>query len=211
MKSFRFVPEGRGGTFTWNPASDKPNEQTEYIGTDGTETCVSVYFPVDEDRCFFAHIFVVLRSIEGEASFATAPAKGFEIEQSTKTALVSESVDQSWKYSKGQMRKRLIMVCPHEYDVSGENKQTGYYVVKALHDFLGFPDGEELRAESDSRGFIASIRDGLVEYIAHDATKHSDVAPSTVSRWKEAEEPKGNMGAWSSGPRVGTWADVVEE
>jgi len=68
LAKFRHVPEGYGGVLSFHPPgqSSKPKRSArydkvdlnsiQYVGTTGIRTCVGVYFAIDDERCFFAHI-----------------------------------------------------------------------------------------------------------------------------------------------------------
>ena len=48
---FRHIKEGEGGTLPITGDTIKPRVGTFYL-----MTCVGVYFRIDKDRCFFAHV-----------------------------------------------------------------------------------------------------------------------------------------------------------
>ena len=66
-KPFAFVQEGAGGTFAFSNAQSAGSGATDaiavtedYIGTRGIATCVGVYFRINVDRFFFAHIHKIV-------------------------------------------------------------------------------------------------------------------------------------------------------
>lgn len=49
--AYRHVDEGHGNTYTFGDSNS-----ITHIGTTGLIICVGAYLPIDDNRCFFAHI-----------------------------------------------------------------------------------------------------------------------------------------------------------
>ena len=77
---FRNIKEGEGGTLPITGDNIKPRVGTFYL-----MTCVGVYFRVDKDRCFFAHIDA--RSAEFEKYAMVTKKAGEEIARLVKCRL----------------------------------------------------------------------------------------------------------------------------
>jgi hypothetical protein len=59
-RSYRHIEEDDGGTYYFSPST------LSHIGTNGLYTCLGVYFAINHESCFFAHINVDLLSNNGE-------------------------------------------------------------------------------------------------------------------------------------------------
>ena len=77
---FRCIKEGEGGTLPITGDNIKPR-----VGTFFLMTCVGVYFRIDKERCFFAHIDA--RSAEFEDHAMVTKRAGWDLAMQVKCRL----------------------------------------------------------------------------------------------------------------------------
>ena len=85
-----------------------------YIGTLGLESCVVVYFRVDEQRCFFAHINAFLsRQCKDETDREIlTDGEGEAVKRATRRKLEVEAEDESWNLDSELALRSIFIVCP---------------------------------------------------------------------------------------------------
>lgn len=128
MEQFRCVKEGTGGTLQIF------STQRPWIGTYGCNTCVGVYFIVDSQRCFFAHI-LGLSAVTSKWHYVTAEA-GKKVRDQTINLLKEFAREDDWDWKSDKFGKGLELVCPQRENSSKQYKTTGWYVMQAIHDFF---------------------------------------------------------------------------
>ena len=116
----RFINEGNGGTFTFTTMSGEDESintdvnAIHRIGTWGCLTCVGVYFAVDDNRCFLAHINALREFGEHRDSRACTPAEGDRLKQKILEKLYKEAQDQDWRADDPRIRETIVIACPKQ-------------------------------------------------------------------------------------------------
>lgn len=161
--SFLNVSPGVGGTFSFqslpqvSPNASKPTiEPTKHIGTTSCRTCVGVYFKLDPDRFFIAHIHVSLFVDKSRAFWNDIlPEEGEDLKQEVIRAMRINAEAEDWDPESllPDIEKSLVMVCP-SLVVYSQLKTTGWYVTKAIQECLGVRDFE---VDTGSQGFVVGL------------------------------------------------------
>ena len=189
----RIVGEGRGGTFTFDANSEYEIERVQHIGVEGLYTCIGVYWPVDDRRCFCAHVNI--QFIYDGADYKLHPNVQLEsevawIKDQVKSLLEEERVRSGWGDIPEAYRKQAILMCPDlgsNREVKGI-KSVGLCVVEALKEWLDLPDLEIDKANAAS---VVKHGAGVVESLAYSPDK----AP-TWDDWTRIEETGQHVGIW---------------
>ncbi|KAK5166937.1 uncharacterized protein LTR77_007666 [Saxophila tyrrhenica] len=144
IKPFRMVAEARGGTFTFRkPASSTPNEidennhtHVDLIGTYHCNTCVAIYFPIDQRRCFMMHCNAWTRY--SEPTNYAEPEAGEELKREIMKKLQQEAKENDWDPTLEGFAEVVYAACPkYKVDYEGDMVKTGgYYAVEAVREFL---------------------------------------------------------------------------
>ena len=150
---YRYIAEGCGGIYHFDSST------TQYIGTTGCSTCVGVYFEIDDETCFAAHINALIRS-SGRATD--------EISSAMVREAVQKKLDEtmSGKVPTERMRSTLLMVCPMISVRSGK-AMVGDAVSEAVQDWLGVASRKEPLGKD---GFIVKHRDSADVHDEHSET-----------------------------------------
>lgn len=128
---FRCVEESEGGTL---PLYDL---EIPRLGTYFLMTCVGVYFKVDKDRCFFAHMSGATPEIRNY--WSVTERAGEEIGSQVKDRLCNFLRVDNWDIRDSEFGKDLLLQCPCLQDRSCDGKSyytPGKFVVKALQEFF---------------------------------------------------------------------------
>ncbi|KAK5173314.1 uncharacterized protein LTR77_001995 [Saxophila tyrrhenica] len=106
------------------------------VGTLWLNTCIGVYFPLDKNRCFLAHINASSQS--ERPNNAVDEAEGREIREMVCKRLLQESETMHWNIFDSLYASTIVVCAPNKYRKWGDGrvKLVGYYVVKGIRDFL---------------------------------------------------------------------------
>ncbi|KAF7187936.1 hypothetical protein HII31_10836 [Pseudocercospora fuligena] len=166
VKGVLYLQQGQGGLFTL-PIKCETKEghifNTTKIGTHGCITCVGVYIPIDDKRCFAAHLDgrLELPGRMTEVDMFQVP-NDFEI--SCRNA-VRWCLDRTFEdtpqdvetiRTRQDLKDRAIIICP--WQVVGGQKATGHHFVKALCDFFLLDEAKVVNKQV-SHGFIVDHTD----------------------------------------------------
>lgn len=189
VQSYRHIREGDGGTYTIQ--QDRP-----YIGTDRCNTCLGIYFAIDEDRCFCAHVNIEPRQDDGEP-FPTQLISNYEVNTAAersiiwwlKRKLTSEAWSEDWGNITQLMRDSLVIVCPTSNHPGKQH--VGDAALMAVKEFLGMSNSE-IQPER-AEGFV----------VTHSGRAAPEVVyfPAQRAQWNRRNEAHGSDGetpyAWS--------------
>lgn len=203
---YYYVSQGCGGMFSFstgsNSAADKDAPVRPLIGTRGCNSCVGVYFVVDDQRCFCAHIHAFFRS-EKWPSISVRPEKHDHFVRRIKDVLTQESMDQNWPHDRERMRETLVMVCEHpgsKFDLEGELPRTGAVIMGAIAEWLCAESYEPLK---NMHGFVVEYPSRVLHWFRDTFEKKAMVFPSP---WKRPDTEDGwrvvdvHDGEWSFSP-----------
>ncbi|KAK4952289.1 hypothetical protein LTR28_006643 [Elasticomyces elasticus] len=158
---YRKVGAGWGGTLpTTNPSANPTTPFTPAVGTKGCMTCVGVFFPIDDKRCFAAHINCQLsQSIQaGSQPYLVETAEeGKRITKTVLSHLRKDNERHEWGGPSEMMRRNLVLVCPLEWDGIYGEAQVGKYVIDGVLAFLQL--GREDVTVTRHHGFVVEPPD----------------------------------------------------
>ncbi|TKA79277.1 hypothetical protein B0A55_04237 [Friedmanniomyces simplex] len=152
---FRCIEEGRGGTLHFrNPLTrpvqfeDEAQERIRHVGTLGVKTCVGVYFAIDDDRCFVAHINAYTQradpwySTVGDRTVRNDAEADF-FRTATREKLKEHAAAHDWdpKTSESRILHSLLLFCRSQ---RGSRRTSGFVV--------WHPGGEPALAPYEQRG-----------------------------------------------------------
>lgn len=130
-KIFREVKEGQGGTLQLK------DDRAEDIGTCMLNTCVGIYFKVDYERCFFAHIDV--RSAEVRDYPVATDAVGLEMKAQVKNRLLGFLEVDQWDIEHPEFGKDLYLQCPEHTKrllYWTHSPTTSWFTIQAIREFF---------------------------------------------------------------------------
>lgn len=133
MPNFRNIAENTGGTL---PRKDS---KTPLVGTWGCITCVGVYFNVDEERCFVAHMNGS-SAVTYPSNFVTERG-GQEIQEQVARRLCGFLQRDSWDIRDPAFGSGLFTICPESKNKrhKGSNilcQHAGKFVLQAIEQFF---------------------------------------------------------------------------
>lgn len=128
---YRYINSGSGGTYTFS--QDTP----QHIGTSKCDTCVGVYFAIDDYRCFAAHINADTFTRDRELSRQTNGSTSTKIRDEVTCRLDEEQQESQWGPVSDRMRTTLVMVCPR---MAWTIPMVGDAVSEAVQHWLGISD-----------------------------------------------------------------------
>jgi hypothetical protein len=149
--TYLHIPEGHGGTYTFpstSTSTSSSSSHSRYIGTSQCLSCVGVYFAIDSNRCFAAHI----RASIGCGGGKSGRSSGLAVEDqeaysniyhAVQNRLEAESRKSGWGRKTEWMRKSLVMVCSQLPYPGEERLVAGQAVADAVSDWLEIPEGEK--------------------------------------------------------------------
>ena len=189
----RIVAEDTGGTFTFDANSENEVEQVQHIGIEGLISCIGVYWPVDERRCFCTHLNVQFESDTNDYHLFYDVQQQSEVEQikdRIKSLLDEESIRSEWGNIPETYRKQAVLVCP---DLGRSRKvkgimRVGLCAVEACKEWLGVSD---LAVDIVNAAFVVEHGAGVVEtlpFSAHEAPHWDD--------WTRTEETGEHVRMW---------------
>ncbi|KAK5126486.1 hypothetical protein LTR85_010722 [Meristemomyces frigidus] len=173
--AYRYIPEGSGGTYTFT------QETTPYIGTSKCQTCVGVYFAIDDKICFAAHINVDTTGRDGHTQYIVNNKTAAKIKNEIVSRLKQEQQTSQWGPVSDKMRTSLIMVCPKLE--MGFSDMVGSAVSNGLQEWLQVASLQRPRAAG---GFVIQHPAGVIHTFAIEASSLS---------WQKQEEAENR--AWS--------------
>ena len=155
-KKYRHVREGEGHVFSFHE-DDQVHEDSSSpetirkVGTYGCLTCVGVYFAIDNQHCFIAHINPIVR-INDDTGLVTkhdntrfvTDEEGKQLRDSVAAKLrltLSEHCDPDDQETQSTMVNSIVLACPNFDETMLVSKQeTRYqaarYVVEGIKDVL---------------------------------------------------------------------------
>ncbi len=128
---FRWVKEGEGATLPLF------HMEVPRVGTYMLMTCVGVYFKIDQNRCFFAHL--TPKSPDAKLSWVVTEQAGDDIGSQVKQRLCNFLRVDNWDIKDPEFGKDLLLQCPCLRDRVFNGKQyytPGKFVVKAVREFF---------------------------------------------------------------------------
>lgn len=143
LKPYYQLPEGSGNIFTLPfPISTRAGKVSIHsIGTINCDTCIGLYFPPSDNKCFAAHIFPYIASVDEDCP---APNSGPWIpsdEQGRKLiekvcSLLHKRVASHLPSlaQRRELREKAIVVCPRQEEEGC--KTVGHHVLLALEAFF---------------------------------------------------------------------------
>ncbi|KAK5703756.1 hypothetical protein LTR97_002769 [Elasticomyces elasticus] len=112
IHSYRLISKGYGGTYTLSKtATDSPI--IPHIGTYGCFTTVGVYFAIDEQSCFAAHIDACVKHGREGVLFdqgIRSKAMKEQLSQIIHAALERESAERAWRMEGSEWLGRGVVV-----------------------------------------------------------------------------------------------------
>lgn len=127
-KDVRIIVADKGGTITFDPSSNDPQQRIEHVIVLDTISCIGIYFRVDDHRAFAAHVYAYStdREIEGQQLLQPpSEGEGRFIVKSMKLSLEREMLAQQWTHSKQQMRDSLVLIGPYMFSGQTGRKLAG--------------------------------------------------------------------------------------
>lgn len=128
MPPFRNISEGMGSMLP----NEDPN--SNYIGTHKCYTCVGVYFLVNEDYCFAAHMGAYNALTCG--NHYTTKTAGKEITDRAKARMQEFFQANDWDPTHEKFGQQLTIILPSAKGPTEELHPAGRYVVEGLQDFF---------------------------------------------------------------------------
>ncbi|KAK3707753.1 hypothetical protein LTR37_011930 [Vermiconidia calcicola] len=163
-KPFLRLLEGQGGMFEWSRLKvDENGELLHYIGTQGLITCVAVFFRLDEERFFMAHINALMQR-GGVTSRNVTIEEGARYKKAVLERLEADAEANGWKPDAPIISRSIIIACPELCNPYDYNENTGLYVVDALIEFFSLGLSKEELIKKDCVGFVVG-RDGEMHCI----------------------------------------------
>ncbi|KAK4548915.1 hypothetical protein LTR36_008688 [Oleoguttula mirabilis] len=162
-QAFRRVPEGCGGTYRFDQST------TPFIGVDGCRSCLGVYFAIDHDRCFAAHIWPWVEPTKNKpGGLRISDPTGFAKMRSEIVRRLDEESERSdWPPKSQLMRDSLVMVCkqqaPEASSVAEWDTTVGLCAALGVNDWLGHPADRSVKARLQG-GFVVRHPGRIEEY-----------------------------------------------
>ncbi|RMY06003.1 hypothetical protein D0867_09840 [Hortaea werneckii] len=138
---YRHIAQGSGGTYTFT------GNNVQHIGTSDCLTCVGIYFIIDDDRCFAAHVNADTTTKSGGWSRKTNGNTGDKIKAEVKRRLNNEQMKSEWGPVSRTMRESVVMVCSRCEETW---PLVGDAVAAAVQEWLGI---EEMSAPHRKESF----------------------------------------------------------
>ncbi|EMC98490.1 hypothetical protein BAUCODRAFT_428060 [Baudoinia panamericana UAMH 10762] len=244
--AFRHVPEGRGGILNFRKPifgtedagkslTDQDHDRIHYLGVTGVKTCVGVYFALDDNRCFLAHINAWRYGGTRRLSLDEQQhlEEGSRFKSVTIEMLRKHSEKHDWDPREPRILQSLLIVCPEAYDplrvLDAARRQadrsmqpnptrdrlrlqSGWWLIEGIKQFLGPPP--ETRHDDQSEGFVVEHHDQSrlpIKYrlSSHECSYQREGEPPELERYELVEEAihHPELGNWMIGERDG----VIQE
>lgn len=158
---YRWVNEGEGSIYHFNPG------KTPYLGTFDCQTCVGVFFALEDGSFFCAHINPHVNITKDWWVHDVQNGEGGAIKQSVISLLRSQCGS---PYSLKDKRN-VVVVCPRLYenkygekDSAKWKKKVGWYVVEGIRAWLAEDTANTKKFDCDeqSQGFVVNTQSGEV-------------------------------------------------
>lgn len=203
----RMVAEGQGGNFRFDQRNlkelssrqERP-EQIDLIGMYWCHYCVGVYFRVDANQCFCAHINVYTLTVEIFSGLTVT--EGEDIEQQIIDKMMNELHSNDWNPERAEFGDNLVVVCP-EYERYADPEplgidgfaleRTSWYAVRAVREFFrrtAKPMLEEARIKAQ----VAEFASAHMARQARDREVHLQQRADTLLRLADFEVDKQSQG-----------------
>jgi hypothetical protein len=130
-EEFRYVKEGTGGTLAIC------KNDTRRIGVIGCNTSVGVYFKIDSERVFCAHI----QCTSGKTKPLSEPSK-VQVDRAREQVvnkLITIAAQEEWRIDRESFGHDLIVVCRHANHIpkgGEEQRYLSWYVGQGVSDFF---------------------------------------------------------------------------
>ncbi|KAJ9665251.1 hypothetical protein H2201_004542 [Coniosporium apollinis] len=190
---YRMLAEGQGGTFEfphpiWSTAPTP-------LGTKSCLTCVGVYFQIDANRAFTAHILP-----HPSSPSTTSPT------HTTISLLTREAADNAWGPPSELMRKTLVLVCPFPtlLDYVRARQRAGCFEAGMSEEALA----RVLEGCGEGEGGVG-VMEGVVRWLFGD----QDDGAGGEGKWEAGEEEgrEGGEERWRKYWREGAHGFVVRD
>ncbi|CZT20551.1 uncharacterized protein RCC_06409 [Ramularia collo-cygni] len=144
LKLSAHVPQGMGGIYTFPlelpfRQGDEGIVKTTIIGTTGCSTCVGVYIPIDDDRCFAAHFDGASYKRPRNSSVYQVPdalAEYFKLAVKTSLDHVFKGKEQDVETIRRREDLKARAVVVSTWLVVGGQKGPGFYIIDVLCDYF---------------------------------------------------------------------------
>ncbi|KAK3697413.1 hypothetical protein LTR37_017475 [Vermiconidia calcicola] len=213
QKFFYFIPQGRGGCIACPNTTTLsiPQMATVGVGTHHCVTCVGVYFPMDGNKHFIAHIAARLMppaatDEKDDKAWTPTAEQGEALAEFVKRRLAAYVGSSPHTPADDRWREKLILVCPRpdrgDQTDGTESRMTGYYVARGVLDFLGLVDTSiATGVDTSARGFIVDCMRGGTQ------TLSEGEAPQKYG-WAEAARAPDGLGSRNIELKNGEWQIV---
>ena len=172
-KRYLYLQQGVGGIYTLPmeakcPATEMMHRTTA-VCTTGLMTCVGVYVPIDDTRCFAAH-FDGSVLLPGDRDIRTWQLP-LDLVSSFKD-IIRSSLDQSFAGMQEELEKirasedlkdSVVVVCP--WQVVGGQKATGFYIIEVLCEYFQLSRAKLATKFGAQHGFIVNHRTKEVQLV----------------------------------------------
>ncbi|KAK4978513.1 hypothetical protein LTR66_003004 [Elasticomyces elasticus] len=160
-KPYRCFWEGSGATVTFSneeqttngepAATDIELDKIKAVGTKACIVCVGVYFAIDNNRCFVAH----MNSISPDCDYIDR-ASHDHLRASVRSRLEEESTSQEWGGPNERMEQTLVLTCPYPDRAA---LQDDFYNI--ISDGIAYAKPEEGLEPDNGRAMALGVLDWL--------------------------------------------------
>ncbi len=168
------------------------------IAKDGCITCVGVYFPVGDNRHFFAHIFPRVRVDKARGGPHTSEDR-VSIFHKVLRQLYRTEKEHKWRLDRPAAREKLRLCCPLPIGEEGRPGTPGAHVVTAIKKFLEFCEDDVVEVPP-AEGFIVDLRNDHVLMLEYEEERVlKEVPPPEMAQYKRASQepvPFGSLDDW---------------
>lgn len=207
---FRLLKKGRGGLlyFNHNPRTAAPMVggdpiSTHQVGVYGVTDTTGVYFALNEQCCFTAHINSwVYDRTASSIHYKVSKLEGLDLRSQITTRLHATMGAMGFNIAntcvtRPYAQRSLIIISPNMNHPDGA-EQVGLYVAKGVRDYLGLKD-ESHAVDVKHSGFVLQHlqRPYLVSLAG--AQNADGRNPSELGLFCETEEEGDHISDWTSG------------
>lgn len=163
------LAQGQGGLFEL-PFSDV-KQKTTRIGTHSCVTCVCVYIPISNTKCFAAHIDSHVFRVDDLTDRASFDAKWIptNAQGEALTAFVAKTLHDRVPDLANASRasRESIVICPcRTMDYNGLTRRTtGSYIVEAVNEYFHLHDQRTDAVSRTAHGFVVDIASGKTYFL----------------------------------------------
>ncbi len=184
--AFRYIDEGQGATLRFREPLQhhvqydrEAQQRIRHVGVLGVKTCVGVYFAIDDDCCFVAHINAYVQRVN--PSYSTvgdrtvlndAEADFFRTATREKFKEHAAANGRDPNRARSRILRSLLLVCPEPMGKPRDSpipqkhlraEQTGFYVAQGVKDFPGLPPSSPIGLLQAASGFVVRHPGGKPE------------------------------------------------